>query len=193
VTVRSGERHEATATKIRHGLSRFWLRLVAVLTVLVVAFGVLTARLLVWPTEGMPSRVSAIVMLAGSGDRLPEALILARQDRAPVLVVSRGNQGYGSPCPAPVPGVQLICFEPNPANTRGEAEVVGQLAKQYHWQSIVLVTTRAQDTRARLMVGRCFAGSVYVVTAAVPLSSWPYQIAYGWGALIKALVVYRSC
>ncbi len=51
--------------------------------ILVVAFGVVTARLLVWPARGMPHRVSAIVMLAGPGDRLNAPLELARQYRAP--------------------------------------------------------------------------------------------------------------
>jgi hypothetical protein len=55
------------------------------------------------------------------------------------------------------------------------------------------VTSRAQDTRARVVVGRCFGGSIYVVTGSLPLSAWPYQIAYEWGALFKALVLYRSC
>ena len=160
---------------------------------LVVALLLVTARLFVWPAEGMPARVSAIVMLAGPGDRLPVALQLAREHRAPMLVVSRGWQGYGGPCPRPVPAVQLICFDPNPGNTRGEAEFAGQLAKRYHWRSVVLVTTRAQDTRARIIVQRCFSGSLYVATAPLPVSAWPYQIAYGWGALVKALVVQRNC
>ncbi len=48
----------------------------------------LSARLFVWPAEGMPSRVDAIVMLAGPGNRLPVALRLKREKRAPLLVVS---------------------------------------------------------------------------------------------------------
>ena len=177
----------------RQRLSRAWRRAFAAVAAVIVALSVLTARLFVWPAQGMPTRVSAIVMLAGPGDRLPVALQLARQHRAPVLVVSRGWEGYGGPCPPPVPGVKLICFEPNPGTTRGEAEALGRLAKQFRWTSVVLVTTRTQDTRARLMAERCFGGSTYVVTAPLPLSSWPYQIAYGWGALLKALVVNRAC
>ena len=161
--------------------------------VVVGLFGVVTARLFVWPAQGMPERVSAIVMLAGPGDRMPVALELAREHRAPVLVVSRGWDGYGGPCPPPIPGVKLICFEPDPGTTRGETEALGRLAKQFRWGSVVLVTTRTQDTRARLMAERCFGGSTYVVTGPLPLSSWPYQIAYGWGALLKALVIYRTC
>jgi uncharacterized SAM-binding protein YcdF (DUF218 family) len=141
----------------------------------------------------MPTTVDAIVMLAGPGDRLPVALQLAREHRAPVLVVSRGWQGYGGVCPATIPDVKLICFDPDPGDTRGEAEVLGRLAKQFHWSSVVLVTTRTQDTRARIMVERCFGGSTYVVTAPLPLGSWPYEIAYEWGALAKALVLYRAC
>jgi hypothetical protein len=177
----------------RRRLSRGWRR---VLTAVLVAFVMLvaaTAWLLVWPAQGMPSRVSAIVMLAGPGDRMPVALQLAGEHRGQVLVVSRGSHGYGSPCPPPPSGLRLICFDPNPADTRGEAEFVGRLAKRYGWHSLVLVTSRPQATRARLLMERCFGGSVYVVTAPLPAGGWPYQIAYGWGALLKALVVTRAC
>lgn len=132
-------------------------------------------------------------MLAGPGDRLPVALRLARQHRAPVLVVSQGQHGYGGPCPSATPGVKLICFDPIPGDTRGEAEFVGRLAAKYRWRSVVLVTSRVQDTRARMVVGRCFAGPVYVMTGSLPLGSWPHQLAYEWGALVKALTLYRSC
>ena len=51
-----------------------WRRVLAVLAAIVVTFCAVTARLFVWPAQGMPARVSAIVMLAGPGDRLPVAL-----------------------------------------------------------------------------------------------------------------------
>jgi uncharacterized SAM-binding protein YcdF (DUF218 family) len=179
---------------IRRSLLRGWPRkILAIVIVLVLVFAALTARLLVWPAQGMPSDVDAIVMLAGPGDRLPAALALARERRAPVLVVSQGHDGYSGPCPAPVAGVRLICFDPVPWNTRGEVEFAARLAKQYHWRSVVLVTTAEQDTRARMMMKRCFGGAVYVMTAQQSLSSVPGQIAYGWGALLKALVLVRAC
>jgi hypothetical protein len=170
-----------------------WRRAFFVAITALLAFGAVTARLFVWPAQGMPHRVSAIVMLAGPGDRLNAALALARQHRAPTLVISQGELGYGGPCPAVTPGVKLICFDPDPGDTRGEAEFVGRLAKQYHWGSVVLVTTRVQDTRARVVVGRCFSGPIYVMTGPLSLGNWPYQVAYEWGALFKALVLYRGC
>jgi uncharacterized SAM-binding protein YcdF (DUF218 family) len=150
-------------------------------------------RLIVWPPQGMPARVDAIVVLAGPGTRLPVGVQLAREGRAPVLVVSQGHLGYGGSCPAPIPGVRIICFDPDPADTRGEAQYTGQLAKRYGWRSLAVVATPEQATRAWLLFGRCFSGSVYVVTGSVPLGQVPYQIAYGWAALTKAVVAQRSC
>lgn len=160
---------------------------------LFLAFAVATGGLLVWPAQGMPGRVSAIVVLAGPGDRLPVALELADAHRAEALVVSQGYDGYGGSCPPRPPGVTLICFDPNPPTTRGEAEYIGRLARQHYWTSVVVVASRPQASRARMLLGRCFAGPVYIATGPLPLRSWPYQLAYGWGALLKALVVYRTC
>lgn len=168
-------------------------RALAAAVALVVAFVLVSARLFVWPAQGMPPHVSAIVMLAGPGNRLAVALELAREHRAPVLVVSQGQHGYGGPCPPSTPGVKLVCFDPDPGDTRGEAEFIGRLARQDRWSSVVLVTSRAQDTRGRIIVGRCYSGSIYVVTGSLPLGSWPHQIAYEWAALVKALVLHRNC
>ena len=55
------------------------------------------------------------------------------------------------------------------------------------------MTTTPQDTRARLRVGRCFPGSIYVMTAPLRAYEWPYALAYEWGATIKTLLLQRSC
>jgi uncharacterized SAM-binding protein YcdF (DUF218 family) len=178
---------------LRRRLSRRWRVVLGAALVLFVAFTVATAELLVWPAQGMPGHVSAIVVLAGPGDRLPVAVGLADARRAQVLVVSLGYDGYGGSCPATPSGVTVICFDPNPPTTRGEAEYVGRLARQDHWTSVVVVASRPQATRARLLVERCFAGQVYIATGPLALRSWPYQLAYGWAALLKALVWHRAC
>jgi hypothetical protein len=186
-----------TSARFRHVIRsvfiRYWRRVLVGALALLLVFAALTARVLIWPTQGMPAHVDAIIMMAGPGDRNSVALELARERRAPVLVVSQGQHGYSAPCPAPVPGVRLICFDPVPGNTRGEAEFAARLAKEYHWHSLVLIATAEQDTRARMLMRRCFGGAVYVVTAPQPLSSLPGQIVYGWGALLKALVLVRAC
>ncbi len=177
----------------RLGRRRRPWRLVAI--VLVIAVSAATARLFIWPDRGMPAQVSAIVMLDGTGDRLNTALDLAWQHRAPFVVISRGSPvfGHGGDCAPSIPHVDVICFDPNPSTTKGEAEFVGRLARKYHWQSVVLVTTTPQDSRARLRVERCFSGPVYVMTASLSLSAWPYEIAYEWAATVKAVSFQRSC
>jgi len=173
--------------------SQYRSRIFIAAVVLIAAFSIATARLIIWPAQGMPARVSAIVMLAGPENRLPVALQLAREHRAPILVVSRGWMGYGGPCPQMTPGVKLVCFDPNPGDTRGEAEFAGRLANRYGWRSVVLVTARGQDTRARILLRRCFSGSIYVVTTPLPWYDMPDQIAYQWAALAKALLLHRAC
>jgi len=193
VSASSRQRISPTLFRLRSWIARRWRRVLLSLLILVLAFATATARLLVWPAQGMPARVDAIVMLAGPGSRLPVAVRLATEHRASVLVVSRGHLGYGGPCPGAIAGVTIICFDPTPSDTRGEAEFVSSLARERGWRSLTLVTTPEQDTRARLLMSRCHARTVYVVTAPHPWYEWPYQIAYGWGALLKALVVDSAC
>jgi hypothetical protein len=163
------------------------------LAALLIAVSALTGRLFVWPAQGMPARADAIIMLNAPGNTLPVALRLARQHRARYLVISQGTPASHYACPRPVPQVTLICFHPSPATTQGEAEFAGRQARLHHWRSLVVVAITPQDSRARLRVERCFGGQVYVVTAPIRLRNWPYAIAYEWGALVKALVLQRSC
>ena len=173
---------------------RGWRVAFLVIACLIVVFGTITARLFIWPTQGAPAHASAVVMFEGLDDRLSVAVRLAEQHRAPMLVVSQGRDGYGGPCPAPVRGVKLICFDPNPPNTRGEAEFFGRLAREYHWKSVILVTGREQDTRARMLMSRCFGGPIYVITTPIgSLAGLPLSVVYEWGAFGKALVLNRSC
>jgi hypothetical protein len=154
-----------------------------------------TARVLIWPAEGMPSKVNAIVLMAGPGNLLGRAVQLAREGRAPNLVISLGTPDSGNACPARIPRVRIFCFYPSPASTQGEAEYVGRLARSHRWRSVTLVTITPQDTRARLRMKWCFAGEVYVVTErpAPTQANWPYEIVYQWGALLKALLFQRGC
>jgi uncharacterized SAM-binding protein YcdF (DUF218 family) len=168
---------------------------VAVVLLALAALGAVTARWFVWPGQGMPRRVDAIVMLNGPGDRLDTALTLAWAHRAPVIVISRGSRdwGHGSVCAPRIPRVKVICFDPSPATTRGEAEFAGRLAARYHWRSIALVAVTAQDTVARIRLGRCFRGTIAVVDAPLPASQWPGEIVHEWGSAVKALLLQTAC
>ena len=160
------------------------------------ALSFVTARCYVWPQEQrIPARVDAIVMLNGPGDRLSTALDLAWAHHAPVIVISRGSSywGHGNVCAPKIPGVRVICFDPNPATTRGEAEFAGRLAARYHWRSIAVVAITPQDVVARLRLERCFGGRIYLANARLSVLRWPYEIVYEWGSTGKALFLQRAC
>ncbi len=165
--------------------------LIGVLVVLVVAFLALTAVLFVWPATNAPRRVDAIVVLGGSGDRIAKGLALARDGYAPFLVISDHDE---APCPKGPPGVRVICFNPNPASTQGEAEAVARMATDHRWDSLIVVSSIPQTTRARIRFDRCFNGSLlFVPTSPGGLSQWLYGVVYEWGALAKALTIQRGC
>jgi uncharacterized SAM-binding protein YcdF (DUF218 family) len=192
---RSPDRPEAAQARRRAARRRHWRRVAAALIVLFAVFCAASARLFIWPAQGMPAHVNAIVVLGGTGNRVGKGLELARQGRADFLVISLGLPTANPPsaCASRAQAFKVICFDPDPGTTQGEAEYVGRLAKQYHWGSVVLVTTPDQDTRARVRFGRCTPSQIYVVTTPLPASLWPYEIAYQWAALFKAVVLQRSC
>jgi hypothetical protein len=170
-------------------------RVVAAFLIMFAVFSIATGRWFLLPEQGMPWRVDAIVMLNGPGNRLPTALDLAWAHRAPVIVISRGSRhwGHGSVCAPKIPRVRVICFDPSPSTTRGEAEFAGRLAARYRWRSIALVAVAPQDTVARLRVGRCFNGKIYVVNAPLPAPEWPAEILHEWVSALKAVLLQRSC
>jgi len=171
------------------------LRIIAAtVLILFTALCAASALLFVFPTMGAPAHVNAIVVLGGEGDRLGLGMQLARDDRAPYLVVSMGLPWLPAGlCTQHVGGAKVICFHPNPDTTQGEAEGASQIAKRYGWSSLLLVTTRDQVWRAHLRFQRCYSGEIYGVGAPVDLGEWPYAIAYQWGATLKAEITQRGC
>ncbi len=167
---------------------------VAAIAALVAAFCAVSAWLFVFPSTGMPARADAIVVLGGHGDRLDLGLQLAREDRAPYLVLSMGLPWLPAGiCTQHVGEAKVICFQPDPDTTQGEAQGASRLAQEHGWHSMVLVTTRDQVWRAHLRFERCYSGRLYSMASSVPWYEWPYAIAYQWAGTVKAVLFQRSC
>ena len=96
-------------------------------------------------------------------------------------------------CPRAPKETEVICFRPDPVNTRGEAEFVAKLAAQRHWHQIIVIPDRTQTTRARLLFKRCTGIKLEMVPVHDDLSQLLAGVAYEWGALIKAMIFNRSC
>jgi hypothetical protein len=167
--------------------------LLAALLVVVLVMAA-SARLFVWSPVDAPQHVDAIVALGGDPGqhRAKEAITLARSGYAQVAVISLGGNPP-APCPTAPHHVQVMCFRADPLDTRGEAEYAARLAARRHWRDIIVVSERSQATRARLLFKRCTTARVLMVPVDDPLPHLPYDVAYEWGALAKALLLHRGC
>lgn len=66
---------------------------------------------------------------------------------------------------------EVICFEPNPSTTQGEAMKLRELAEERGWDNVIVLTYRPHVARSQLIIGRCFDGT----------TQWPtfdYQDSY---------------
>ncbi|MDY7101596.1 MAG: YdcF family protein [Actinomycetota bacterium] len=156
-----------------------------------------TGELFWWPSTDQPTEVDAVIMLGGGGDRLGRALDLIEGDVAPTLVVSSPlrpalpYQPLGRFCEDPH-DFELICFDPQPETTRGESQYVARLAHQRGWDEVAVVVSTDQVTRARMLLDRCWDGTIRMVaTSHDQPAAW--RAIYEWGAMSRAMLTRRSC
>jgi uncharacterized SAM-binding protein YcdF (DUF218 family) len=170
---------------------RSWKRTRVAGAVVVVAFLVLSAVLFVWPRTDEPRKVDAIVVLGGASNRVTKGLKLASEGYAPTLLISTPDPSL---CRYRIPGVSVICFQPSPETTQGEARYVAKLASARHWSQILVVSGTAQTLRARLRFDRCYHGTaLFDPAGADNVIAWVRDVFYEWGALAKALTIQRGC
>lgn len=175
--------------------------LLSTLAVVVVAGSVLTVRWFVDPHKDDPGTADAIFVLGGGGDRVGFALDLVRDGVSDTAVFASEfveSQGVWAarPCndvrPDDVPeSATFECHEPDPATTRGEARLLRDLATERGWDTVVVVASTDQITRARRLVERCWDGEARF-TGPDHDQPWPIRALYEWGAGLKATVL-RGC
>lgn len=124
------------------------------------------------PRVDEPAPSDALFVL-GPHDRtrMAEAFRLMDEGVAPVLVVATprpratdtaedlqerefcaGNLSY-----------EVVCFEPDPSTTQGEAMRLRELAAERGWNRVSALTFRQHVPRSRLILGRCFEGDLDVL------------------------------
>ncbi len=170
----------------------------------VLAMGAAMASwVLFWQPRGVhPSfegRVDAVVMFGGSGPRFERARALMEAEVAATLVISDPNDpatpgdrtDFEAFC-AGVHAYETVCFDPEPRTTRGESRFVATLARAEGWRHIVVVTTVEQASRARLLLGRCWDGTVDVVVVDSERNRLG-RVVYEWAATTRAAVLRRGC
>lgn len=161
-----------------------------VLLAAVLAFLGLSAKLFIWPEQEPPRRSDAVIVLAGSKERLTKALELMRRGVAPVLVISDGlAPGYvraNRLCQNGARAFKVVCFRPDPYSTRGEAKRIGRMARNRNWRAVTVVTSTFHLTRTRLLFNRCLDARVDAVGASYPLERLPQFVLWEWVKLAYA-------
>jgi uncharacterized SAM-binding protein YcdF (DUF218 family) len=155
---------------------------------------------LVHKDDRLPTHAAdAVVVLAGSSHRLPVALDLMHHHAAKTLVVSETSRSDDVArytfCHGPKPkGYKLICAQADPFSTRGEAELVGQLASRNHWLSVIVVSSRYHLYRAKVLFDRCTSATIIVRgTDADPWWRKALAIPLEWVKLARADTLQRAC
>jgi len=154
------------------------------------------------PEETEPA--DAVVLFAGSSERLPAAVALMQASKAGVLVIPGGDRpgwtdanrlcldggtdGDGTP-------FEVLCPTPDPVTTRGEARVIGRLAAERGWQSVIAVTSTYHIARAELVLGRCFPGRIQAVGVdrEMPRSRWLRLARHEVAGHLAYRLVFRRC
>jgi hypothetical protein len=175
-----------------------WRVVVSALVVLV-GFVAATARLFVWPATDHVRRVDAVVLFAGGrGERLELAEQLMDDGTALDLVIPNGlapewPEGNRA-CTEDRP-YDVHCLRPDPDTTVGEARAIGSLARHESWDTVLVVTSSYQVSRAGLLLDRCFDGEVLTVHADPDLGwlAWAERIGHEWLAWSRAVVVQHDC
>ena len=186
-------------TPAEGSVSRLRRRIVLVLAALLLAWVVATAVLFVWPSTDEPGRADAVVVLSGGrNSRLDPALRLMERRVAPLLVIS--GSGYDLHwtkarrlCANGARGFRVLCFDPKPYSTRGEAEEIARLARRRGWRRVDVVTSRYHVVRARMILRRCYRGGLAMIGTHYKWTEAPLDYLSEWGKLLYQLTVQRSC
>lgn len=163
------------------------------LAAVVVSLAATSVALFVVREDDPVARADAVVVLFGNRQRLPVGVELVERGVAPVLVVSEGRDpAWRSPGLCDRRDIRVLCPVTGEKSTRGEARLVGQLARERGWGSLVVVTSRFHLFRARLLVERCHGGRLALVGAPQPRLRLPLQVVLEWAKLARAGLL-RGC
>jgi uncharacterized SAM-binding protein YcdF (DUF218 family) len=176
-------------------------RILLVLAALAGLWIVACALLFEWPrADAPPPKADAVVVLSGARNaRLDPALRLVERGVAPVLAISgtghdpRWRKARRLCRLGRVDGARVLCFEPVPFSTRGEARAIARIAQERGWSRVVVVTSTFHVTRTRMLFRRCYRGQLWVVGAPSPWWRLPDEWVYETGKLAVQLTAERGC
>ncbi len=145
--------------------------------------------------DDRPIKADAIIVLAGTTERLPVGQALIRKGFAPLLVVSlsRPTSHQQAAVCQRRQSFRVLCFRARPFETRGEAEAIGRLATRFGWKRIDVVTSQFHIVRARTLIRRCYHGALAMVGAPQSNRHLPLDVLAESAKLVYQQTLRRSC
>jgi uncharacterized SAM-binding protein YcdF (DUF218 family) len=137
----------------------------------------------------------AVVLFAGTLDRLGTALELMDRGAAPNLVIPNGSSIEGASHLCVSAPYRVFCPDSRTIDTVGEAETIGQLAREQGWADLIAVTSVYHVHRATSLLGRCFDGGIQVVTPGRDLDREDLvkKVPHEWVGFLASVVFGPSC
>lgn len=181
-------RASTAAPRRRTAWWRFWLGLAASL----LALDVCT---FLYPPVDSPRRTDLIVVLGPWQEtgRVVEGARLAHRYPDSALYLSVYNLGECALLRRVTRRGDAQCFIPDPFSTRGEARAAADFARLHGYRSMTMVTTGDQLVRGGVRFRRCFAGPVRLAEGRSSFGFRWDRFLYQNAAMVKALVVERTC
>lgn len=138
-----------------------------------------------FPEADPPAPTDAVYYLASSGGWAGLAHVHDYGSRA--IVVSRPARVAEDPRYRICNYHTITCLQPVPETTQGECEAFAAEAERRGWHSVTVVSQTSHVARVRLLMKRCFAGTIRVVAEPTEHGLyWLYAFGYESLAMIKA-------
>ncbi|MWV48997.1 YdcF family protein [Rathayibacter sp. VKM Ac-2803] len=180
------------------GALRSARRIAVVALIAIVVLVAVGVPVYVFPaTDAVPARADAVLVLGPpTRARTDLGRELVEEGVADTLLISVwASELAAAPDESDVvacdePDMTVICFTAEPGTTQGEARALRDYADANGWDTVLVITQTPHITRARILMERCWGGTVLMESSGEPftLGDWAYEYAYQTGAFAKVLV-----
>lgn len=152
------------------------------------------AGILLVPRQGTVGTVDAVIVLGGGGgERLALGRGLAEERGIPLVLSAEAiDEGVaaGLGC-----GEDVVCLQPEPVNTAGEARSSRTLADERGWDRVAVATSTYHVNRTRMLFRQCHGDRADVIGAPADGSLVTDVYRYGreLAARIMGAMVRTAC
>ena len=178
------------------GKRRWPLAVGGTVLLLIVIWAGLCWRYVAHPTVDPYQSVDAIYVLGPAETRIDLGRELAAEYGAESLLVTvsvneKTGEVYEKDFCDKQAGYEVICLNPDPYTTQGEAEELAAYAEERGWDTVAVLTGTPHISRARLWTERYVQADVVMweTDEVMSLTDWAYAFVYQSGAWAKAIVI----